>query len=390
MLKKMTTIVLCLALFSTQTWALDKKTGPSDGNGTQTYIMQGIQKSLNLDEEGADALLKKAIALEPENPVGYALEAMLHMFAYEMCFTLEQRRREKEAIFFYTGEALAKGEKRIFANPRDSQAYFAVALAKIARVHWAIQEKRYFTMAKETLNIWNSLESAKSADPGNYDADYLMGFLRYSIDNFRGMTGFISSMLITQGNRQKGLVEMQTAAQKGNLMRDMAQIQLAGVYLNYEKQPARALSLIQELRKKYPDNYSFHFLNALALMELGRLAEAEAMAVQIQDLISIGKPPYVRELEPRYYQLSGRIHQKKGEYEKAKLLYQKAMADQSFYNTRTVARSLLYLGKLADMREDRKSAEDYYNRVLHLEGADAGPRMEAKKYLKNPYRSGDE
>lgn len=389
-MKKITIIVLCLALFSAPAWTIDKRTAESDGGRFQAYLLQGISKSFNLDEDGADVLLKKAIALEPENPVGYALEAMLHMFAYEMCFTPEQRREEKDAIFHYAGETLAKGAKRLAANPKDSQAYFAVALAKIARVHWAIQEKRYFVMARETLNIWNSLEAAKAADPANYDADYLMGFLRYSIDNFRGVTGVISSMLITQGNRQKGLMEMQTASQKGTLMRDMAQIQLASTYLNYEKQPARALTLIQELRKKYPDNYSFHFLHAVALMELKRFDEAEAQAMQIRDLISIGKPPYVRELEPRYYQLLGRIHQKKGEYEKARLLYLKAMGDQSFYNTRTVARSLLYLGKLADIREDRKTAEDYYNRVLTLEGADAGPRMEAKKYLKSPYRSGAE
>lgn len=390
MLKKIGLIIVIGLSLSTSVFGMEAKTAEPSNGRYQSCLLQGIQKSFNLDEDGADALLRKAAELEPDNPMAYALQAMLHLFAYEMCFTLEQRRKEKEAIFFYTGEALARGEKRLFANPRDSQAYFAVALAKIARVHWAISEKRYLVMAQETFNVWNSLEAAKSADPANYDADYLTGFLRYTIDHFRGVTGWLSSLLITQGNRQKGLQELQTAAQKGILMRDMAQIQLAGIYLAYEKQPARSLAIIEPLRKKYPDNYSFHFMQGLALMELRRFAEAQAVAEEIRERISAGKPPYVRELEPRYFLLAGRIAQKKKEYDRAGAFYQKAMADSSFYNVRNAARALLYLGTLADLRRDRKTALECYNRVANMQGADAGARLEAQRYGKSPYRENGE
>lgn len=352
----------------------------------QIYLLQGLDKSFNLDEDAADASLRKAMELEPDNPTGYALEAMLHMFAYEMCFSLEQRQKEKEAIFYFSEEALVRGKKRIAKNPKDSQAYLAMALAKIAKVNWAVKEKRYIAMTRETANIWSYLEAAKSCDPNNYDADFLMGLMHYHIDHFAGMTGFLSSWLITEGDRQKGLAEIRTAAQKGYLLREMAQVELVSIYLNYEKQPSKALPIVQELRNKFPNNFNFHFTYGVALLELCRFAEAEAIAAQIEKNISGEVPPFVPQLQPRYYQLMGRIHFKRGEDGRAESYFQKAIQDKLFYNIRTQARSLLYLGMIHDIRQERKYAQDYYKRVLKIEGAEGAARIEAKGYLKTPYR----
>jgi tetratricopeptide (TPR) repeat protein len=352
----------------------------------QTNLLQGISKSFNLEEDAADASLKKAVDLEPDNPIGYAMEAMLHLFAYDMCFSLEQRQKEKEEIFHYSEEAIVRGEKRLARFPKDTQASLAVALAKIAKVYWSIKEKRYFVMAQETSNIWHYLEAAKSADPGNHDIDFLMGLLHYHIDHYAGMTGFLSSLLITEGNRRKGLQELQIAAEQGYLLRDIAQVELAAVYLNYEKQPSQALPIILQLKRKFPNNYSFSFIHCVALLELHRFAEAEAIAAQIETNIRSGTPPYAPQLQPRYYQLLGRIHFNRGEYGRAESYFHKAIQDKSFYNMRTKARSLLYLGMIHDIRQERKYAEDYYRRVLKAEGAEGAAQIEARQYLKTPYR----
>ncbi len=352
----------------------------------QTNLLQGISKSFNLEEDAADASLKKAVDLEPDNPIGYAMEAMLHLFAYDMCFNLEQQRKEKEEIFHYSEEAIVRGEKRLAKFPKDTQASLAVALAKIAKVYWAVKEKRYFVMAQETSNIWHYLEAAKSADPGNHDIDFLMGLLHYHIDHYAGMTGFLSSLLITKGDRQKGLQELKIAAQQGYLLRDIAQVELAAVYLNYEKQPSQALPIILQLKRKFPNNYSFSFTHCVALLELHQFAEAEAIAAQIETNIRLGIPPYAPQLQPRYYQLLGRIHFNRGEYGRAESYFHKAIQDKSFYNMRTKARSLLYLGMIHDIRQERKYAEDYYRRVLKAEGAEGAAQIEARQYLKTPYR----
>lgn len=388
MLKKTSIIisfVLCVSA-AMQVFAFDTRGAELRTGNYQAHLMEAIDKSFNLDEAGADTSLKKAMELEPDNPTGYAMEAMLHMFAYEMCFSLEKRQKEKEAILYFSDEAVVRGKKRIAKNPKDSQAYVAMALAKIAKVNWAVKEKRYIAMTQETRNIWHYLEAAKACDSNNYDVDFLMGLMHYHIDHFAGMTGFLSSWLITAGDRQKGLAEIQTATQKGYLLREMARVELVSVYLNYEKQPSKALPIAQELRNKFPNDYNFHFIYATALLELSRFAEAEAMAAQIEKNINSEVPHFIPELQPRYYQLMGRIHFKRGEYGRAESYFQKAIQDKSFYNNRTQARSMLYLGMIHDIRKEHKYAKDYYKRVLKIEGADGAARIDAKGYLQTPYR----
>jgi tetratricopeptide (TPR) repeat protein len=355
-------------------------------NSFQNHLVQAIRKSFNLEDAAADTLLKKAIELEPENPTGYAMEAMLHLLAYEMCFSPERRQKEKEAIFHYTEETFLRGQKRLFRHPKDSQAYLAMALAKIAKASWAIKEKHYLVLIQETSSIWDYLEAAKSMDPHNDDVDFLMGLLHYHIDHFAGMIGIVSSLMVVEGNRRQGLTEIQTTAQKGYLLREMAQAQLASIYLTYEKQPAKALPILEDLKIKFPNNYHFHFTYCLALLELNRFAEAEAIASWIAKQISTGTPPFVPQLLPRYYQLIGRMHFKKGEYGRAESFFQKAATDKAFYNIRTQAKSLLYIGMIHDIRQERKYAEDYYRRVLKMNGAEGSAKIEAKEYLKKPYR----
>jgi len=388
MLKKISIILSLIFCFliSHPVFAADTRVPELRTGSFHATLLQGISKTFNMENAAADACFKKAIDLEPDHPTGYVLAAMLHSFAYEMSYSLEQRQKEKEAILYYSEEALARGEKRIARYPKDSRAHLAMALAKIAKVNWALKEKKYLVLVRETSNIWDYLEEAKSADPNNYDVDFLMGWLHYHIDHFQGVTGLLSSWLIEDGNRQKGLQEITQAAQNGYLLRDVAQAELLSVYLNFEKQPAKALPILQDLKKKYPNNYNFCFALGMTWVELHRLEEAQAVAVQIEKNISSGTPPFVPQLWPRYYQLMGRIHFKRGEYGRAESYFQKVIQDKSFYNARTQARSLVYLGMIHDLRKERKYAEDYYRRVLQVEGAEGSAKIDAKGYLKTPYR----
>lgn len=83
-----------LLLASMSVFAAEARIPELRTSSFQTNLLSGISKSFNLEDAAADASLKKAVDLEPDNPVGYAMEAMLHLFAYEMCFSLEQRQKE--------------------------------------------------------------------------------------------------------------------------------------------------------------------------------------------------------------------------------------------------------------------------------------------------------
>ena len=346
---------------------------------------QGIEKIFNMDEKSGTAALIEGIELDRERPSGYAYLAMANLFFLEMSFENKERERRQEDMLRYAAEALAKGEKRVEKDPRDGQAYFAMALAKIARIRWYITQKRFIAMAQETSNVWDYLEKAREEDPQNYDVYFAMGLLHFHLDHLPGFTRFFSTLLLTSGDRKRGLEELALAARKGDMLKDLAKAELVSVYLNFERKPEMALPYSKELKDKYPGNYNFAFGLGNVLADLKRSEEAFALAAEIERRIKSGIPPYRPELGIRHQQLLGRIYFEKGDYARALGYFHKVIEDQARYNARTRAWAFVRLGMIADLRKERKKAEDYYQKALEIEGGEGVAQAAARQYLKTPY-----
>jgi tetratricopeptide (TPR) repeat protein len=354
-------------------------------NQLHSYLRQGIEKVFNLEPQSAGAYLQKALDLDRDNPIGYAFSALENLFFYEISLDQKEREKYQESMLRYVSEATARGQIRIEKNHNDAQAYFATAMAKIIKVRWAIGQKQYRTVAQETSNIWEYLEKAKKEDPQNYDTYFLMGLLHYHLDHLPPLARFFSSLLIASGDSRKGLQELELAAQKGDLLRELAQSELTSVYVNFEKQPARALPIARELRKKFPRNYNFSFALANALSELHQFQEAFSIAREIEKGIQAHTPPFVPQLQPRLDQLMGRIFFNEGEYTKASEYLEKALKDKAPYNARVRAWALVRVGMIHDALKEREQAEEYYNRALAEPGGEGFAQVEARKYLDSPY-----
>ncbi len=64
-------------------------------------------------------------------------------------------------------------------------------------------------------------------------------------------------LLLPGGDKVRGMQEMLRARDNGELLRDEADYQLHVIYLWYEKQPQRALDLLEGLRQRHPRNPLF-------------------------------------------------------------------------------------------------------------------------------------
>jgi len=348
-------------------------------------LKRGIEKAFNMESKEASDLFHKAIEMDQENPTGYAFLAMAHLFFYEMSFDPKEREMNQEAMLHYVNETINRGEKRIGKNSHDDQTYFAMALAKIAKMRWDIPQKNYVAVTSEAIDIWHYLEKAQKENPKNYDYHFLTGLLLYHLDHLQGLTRLLSFWMITSGDRKKGLRELELVAKKGYLLQELAQAELSSAYLNFEKEPSRALPYIQELKEKYPHNYNFSFALANTLSDLHRFGEALAIAHGIENAITAGTPPFIPQLQPRFDQLMGKIYFDQGEYSRASEYFQKSLKDQSPYNARIRAWALVRLGMICDARKDRKQAVTFYTKILEMEGGEGAAQIEAKKYLKTPY-----
>jgi tetratricopeptide (TPR) repeat protein len=277
-------------------------------------------------------------------------------------------------------------EKRLEENPRNADACFSMAIARMVKNRWEIIHRNYFRAFREAQAVWDLLEKTRDLDPRNFDVYYPMGVLHYHLAQLSGVTRWITSVFITPGDRERGIREFETAHEKGRLMRDLAASSLVSAYAGYEKQPARALPLAKKLKEKYPDNYNFSFALVNIYSDLGRYEEAMTVVGEIGNEIKAGRPPYRKELWPRYHQSLGKISLDRGEYEKAAEYFKQTLKDTAPYNNRVRAWALVRMGMIHDARKERKQAEDYYRKALEVEGtAGTAQHRAAQEYLETPY-----
>jgi len=372
----------CFFVFATFSRAGAAQPQPNDPH---SFLRQGIEKAFNLEKQAANTSMQKAVELDPENPLGYAMLAIAQMFFNELSFDPGEREQYQASMLRYVSEASARGEKRIKANPQDGQAYFAMALAKITKVLLAIRQKDYLNVALETSNVWAYLEKANQYDPKNYDVYFLMGVIHYHIDHLPIVTRCFSALMITSGDSGKGLQELKLAATKGDLLKELAQAELVAAYMNFEKQPAQSLPIARRLKNQFPRNYNFLFALASNLAELHRFQEASAMAREIDQGIRSGQPPFSPRLQPRYDQLMGRILFNQGKYDEAARYLERTLKDDTPYNARVRAWAYVRLGMIHDIRKERGKAEECYLKALEVTGGEGAAQVEARLYLKTPY-----
>jgi len=355
-----------------------------------SYLRQGIEKALNLETQSAIGFFNKAVELDREDPTGYAFLALTYLFFHEISYLPAERLKNEVFMLRYADEALGRGQKRIGndekVDEKDGQAYFAMTMATIVKVRWAIRQKRYFAMARDTSAAWEYMQKAQAAGPQVTDIYFPFGLLHYHIGHLPGLARFLSSLLITAGNQRQGLQELELVAQKGDLLKELSQTELVSAYLYFEKQPAKALPLALELKEKFPRNYNFSFALANTYSELQRFPEALAIAQELNKNIQAGKPPFFPQLQSRYDILMGRIFFNQAEYGQSAEHLQLVLRDTTLYNARNRAAALLRLGMIHDILKERNEAETYYSRVLEIEGGEGSAQVEAKKYLHEPYR----
>ncbi|MCX5916401.1 MAG: tetratricopeptide repeat protein [Deltaproteobacteria bacterium] len=351
----------------------------------QTFLRRGVEKGLNLSNQEAVAELTKALELDRKSPVAYAYLAMAYLFSYETGLDEKEKKKSETSLLRAVEDTQTLAEKRLEENPRNADACFSMAIARMVKNRWEILHRNYFRAFREAQAVWDLLEKTRELDPRNFDVYYPMGVLHYHLAQLGGVTRWITSLFITSGDRERGLREFETAYEKGRLMRDLAASSLVSAYSGYEKQPARALPLAKKLKEKYPDNYNFSFALVNIYSDLGRYEEAMAVAGEIGNEIKAGKPPYRRELWPRYHQSLGKISLDRGEYEKAAEYFKQTLKDTAPYNNRVRAWALVRMGMIHDARKERKQAEEYYRKALDLEGAEGMAQRAAREYLETPY-----
>jgi hypothetical protein len=238
-------------------------------------LKPGFRRLYNLDFAGAQQDFEAWEKQNPDNPMGPASEAAGILFSeFNRLGVLEAQFYENDSIFAarkkYDADPaqrtrferqLARVERlaktRLSQDARDRDALMAMTMASGLRSDFAaLIEKRNLASLHYTKEATAWANQLLAADPTCYDAHLAGGVSRYIVGSMAAPVRWILRVGGVQGDKQRGIAELQTTATHGQLLAPFARILLAIAYVR-EKDPTQARELLLGLQREFPDNTLF-------------------------------------------------------------------------------------------------------------------------------------
>jgi tetratricopeptide (TPR) repeat protein len=154
--------------------------------------------------------------------------------------------------------AIASADAWTNREPDRAEAWFYLGGAYGARAQWRVLRRERLGAARDGKRIKEALERALALDPRLQEAYFGIGLYHYYADVAPAAAKMLRWLLLLPGgDKTQGMQEMMRAREHAELFGDEADYQLHDIYLWYEKQPQRALTLLTNLRDRHPRNPLF-------------------------------------------------------------------------------------------------------------------------------------
>lgn len=266
----------CVASLSAPTRADELRVDPQ--------IIAAADQIYSGDFEGGRAAALRLQEEQPENPLGYLVEAEALWwkiwctsaeFKYGMTFPRHRAKLPADRHYFeLAAKTSSLAEKKIAAHDSAEMEFYAgMGDALTSRLYGLRGEGR--NTARFGVRAREHLLRALAINPDLADADFGLGLYNYYIDTLSAAARVLRFFMgIPGGNKKEGIRQLQHAIEEGVLVRPEARFYLAINLHNYDQQYERALGIISPLVEKYPSNALFQLARGDLLAKLGRTEKA--------------------------------------------------------------------------------------------------------------------
>jgi len=239
---------------------------------TETALKQAFARLYNFDFKGAHEILDRQRQVDPQAPLLPATQAGAYLFSeldrlriLELDFFTDDDKvvdRHKlipdpavRAKFFQTvDEAEKLANARLAVKPDDPDALLALCMTTGLVTDYAalIEKRRFgsFALAKKS-HIW--AKKLLDLKPPVVDAYMTFGTAEYIVGSLPFFLRWFVHLDSVEGNKKKGIDELELVAKEGKYDGPFARILLAVIALR-EKRLRDAESLLADLNKDYPEN----------------------------------------------------------------------------------------------------------------------------------------
>lgn len=257
-------------------------------------IRAGLDHLYNMEYEEADQVFQSLIKTQPDNPAGYAYEAVT-------CWLREMHRRQELTLqrftspeyFSQAGQAKAvvdsaldaririlvaqtidKARARLSADKHDKGALFwrGMAYQTLANYEMTMRGNAWAAF-RAAAKMYRDYKELLRLDPSFVDARLSTGTYNYVMASLPWSVKWITLVLGYSGDKERGLRDIELAANEGDLVAEDACFMLA-LLQTREGNFQKARECMDKLRAKYHNNYLLDLEAAWLSMRMGRPADA--------------------------------------------------------------------------------------------------------------------
>ena len=233
-------------------------------------LRQGLQLLYNYELDPAERVFNRMVNDYPDRPIGY-----VHLGEISWWKALLDKRNKQLARSFeeHTTRAIDKGQALLDKDAGDFYAWLYVAAAYANRSRFKVTVTRSYLGAM-LAGLKGRHYNAQAAELRPDHVDCLMG-----IGGFNYFSGALPAVIKpfafligARGDREEGLRQLETVAQKGEYGQTAAKLILLGVYYN-ERRYDDYSDLLFRMIEQFPHNPVFYMWLSNAFIQRKQVDE---------------------------------------------------------------------------------------------------------------------
>jgi tetratricopeptide (TPR) repeat protein len=225
-------------------------------------------------------------AQEPDNPVGYLLEAEAEWwkiwcasveFKYGMTMARHHEKSPGDRHYLeLTTKAYALAQAN-FHGPNGAEMHLYAGMADGLAARLCALRSEYRATARAGVRGRENFMAALALDPSLADAYTGLGLYNYYVDTLSVLAKALRLLMgIPGGSKEEGIRQLRRGIEEGQMTPSLARFYLGTDLLNYDQRYEEALKVYSPLAAKYPENPLFQLTMGDLNAKLGRKKMAEA------------------------------------------------------------------------------------------------------------------
>jgi tetratricopeptide (TPR) repeat protein len=286
----------------------------------------------------------------------------------------------------HVGRSLSLAEAMLAARPRDPEALYQVgATVGLQASYTATVEGKVLAAFRSSRRAYDLHERVLELNPARKEAGLTVGMYRYIVSAMSLPVRMLAYAAGFGGGKERGIQMIEEAANTRSEAAADAQFALVLLY-NREARHADALRVLGELQRAYPRNRILWLEGGATALRGGRPADAEQMLSTGMRMLETDTRPRMLGEEALWLLKRGTARVALNRVADGEADIKRALGLES---RRWVAgRAQAELGKIADLRGDRRAARAHFQQAVTVAEQESDPigAADARRWVNMAYK----